>query len=77
MSVEAAAILSSAISLKRIADAFDLSAKLPDSAVAVATGNAIADLINRGIKDGLSAPLNQYGEGLGECIQGQFERSQR
>jgi hypothetical protein len=25
----------------------------------------------------LTAPLNQYGEGIGKCIQGQFERSQR
>lgn len=27
--------------------------------------------------ESLSGPLNAYGEGIGDCIQGQFERSQR
>jgi hypothetical protein len=64
-----------AISLKRIADALDASARLSDSAIAVATGNAIAHSINHAIERGLAAPLNQYGEGIGECIAGQFQRS--
>jgi hypothetical protein len=41
----------------------------------VATGNAIAHSINHAIERGLAAPLNQYGEGIGECIAGQFQRS--
>lgn len=77
ISAVAPAIYSAAISLKRIADALAMAAALPDSVLAHATGNAIAAFINQGIKDGLSAPLNQYGEGIGECIQGQFDRSGR
>ncbi len=71
------AICSIAISLKRIADALDASARLSDSAIAVATGNAVAHSINAGIRDGLSAPLNQYGETIGEAIEGQLQRGQQ
>lgn len=73
----AESIRSTAISLKRIADALTVSARLPDSVIAAVTGNAIAAVINRAITDALAAPLNQYGEGIGECIQGQLERGQR
>lgn len=72
-----AALVSIAVSVKRIADALDLTARLPELALAHATGNAIADVINRGIRDGLTAPINHYGEGIGEAIQGQLERGNR
>jgi hypothetical protein len=68
--------VSIAVSLKRIADTFDASARLSDSAIAVATGNAIAHSINHAIREGLSAPLNSYGEGIGEAIAGQLQRGQ-
>lgn len=63
--------------LERIAAALDASASLSDSAIAVATTNAIAHSINRAISKAFEAPLNQYGENIGECIQGQLERGNR
>lgn len=53
-------ITSIAVSLKRIADALE---KLTP-----------ADPRDNPIYRALSEPLNHYGEGIGECIQGQFAR---
>lgn len=76
-SVVEAAIVSGAISLKRIADVLDAAGRFSDSAIAVATTNAVAHSINRAIETAFRAPLNQYGEGIGEAIQGQLERGGR
>lgn len=37
----------------------------------------IADTLSGEGPSIMTMPLNQYGEGIGECIQGQFERGQR
>lgn len=37
----------------------------------------IADALTGTGPNILTAPLNQYGEGIGECIEGQFNRSGR
>lgn len=37
----------------------------------------IADALTGAGPNILATPLNAYGEGIGDCIQGQFERGQR
>lgn len=53
--------ISIAISLKRIADATE----------------RLAQPIAEQIVAGLTAPINSYGEGIGDAIQGQMIRGQR
>jgi hypothetical protein len=56
-----AALASIAVNLKRIADACE----------------KLSQPIAEQIVAGLSAPINSYGEGIGEAIQGQIMRGQR
>ena len=58
--------LSAAISAKRQADALEVIA------------DRLRDLAGgTGILEALRTPLNDYGESIGECIQGQLGRGQR
>lgn len=66
--------LSIAISAKRIADTLD------NIAADMAAGTDRMGFLGRlheTIGDALKQPINQYGEGIGEAISGQLERSQR
>lgn len=80
--------LSQAISLKRIADALEKAGALEISGELCATVEdiqheeirfaSIAERIANAFADKMLAvlkePLNAYGEGIGECIQGQMGR---
>lgn len=74
------AALSSAISLKRIADALSpppLEGGGAPAATAYELLDTITDAVTGKGPSFLAMPLNQYGESIGECIEGQFNRGQR
>lgn len=66
--------MSIAISLKRIADSLE---RVADDFGAGPGRMGFLGRLDTTLTDALKTPLNQYGEGIGECIQGQLERGQR
>lgn len=74
--------LSIAISLKRIADGFeevraDLGAGGDRMGFIGRLAEAMAPAITEAIGAAMTAPINSYGEGIGDAIQGQIVRGQR
>lgn len=88
-STSEAAQISIAISLKRIADGLErqgqplileekcatLEETVRDKELELSHASDIGEAIASKILLALKAPLNEYGESLGECIEGQLNRS--